>query len=88
MPLVLPNYSGMGTGSVTDRLRHADGRQLYGEGYLGSGKLPKDFGHPSVPKVESLPKPEARQADIAGSPKATVSFRPQAIGRTHQTRRS
>lgn len=32
---------------------------------LGSGKLPKDFGAPSVPKVESLPKPEAKQADIA-----------------------
>jgi conjugal transfer pilus assembly protein TrbC len=32
---------------------------------LGSGKLPKDFRAPSVPKVESLPKPEAMQADIA-----------------------
>jgi conjugal transfer pilus assembly protein TrbC len=32
---------------------------------LGSGKLPKDLRVPSVPKVESLAKPEARQADIA-----------------------
>lgn len=32
---------------------------------LGSGKLPKDLRVPSVPKVESLPKSEARQADIA-----------------------
>jgi hypothetical protein len=51
---------------------------------LGSGKLPKDFGAPSVPKVESLPKPEARQADIAKIAEGYRQF-PATSNRTERT---